>query len=320
MRRGSAGVVVPLLMAAGCGQVTESAATDADQAMTLGGCQGDSRPGEGPGVEVLMASSKHYEIDLRRSSVPQEAVRHGTVDWTPTIIPFEDTGVTGASTSQTIRIHDTMFQGLVWARDNQARTLIGMTPTDDGSLVTYALVVPGGDGVPFFVGSCQYDMLTAPGRELLGPSYATEVVRRATTVEAKSAPTEEEPVVLNPETAPEETLDRLTLIRIRLVPPTSWLGQPYMLGTRIPQGWNDAVSLEGLVDAGIGAYVGTAPLDVWILDRFGTVKKPVARVASLPAAEVLAAFEKDGEATISWFADDISDVIDGNPVVRVAVS
>lgn len=279
-------------------------------AQTYGGCAAGSSPGEGPGPLTLLKGTKHLRLVGMAAAVPTER-KHETVPWTVTTLEAVD-GSTPIE--RRLWIHDSMFPGIAWAFENDADVLVGVdrgVEEDGEGLIAYTLVAPTGQD-PFFLGSCQYDMLTEPLRRILGSGYRQEVLRLATSpVTPSPSTTPTQPTLLNPEAAPAELLAALDHVAVRFVVPQGWLGQDYTIASRIPEGWNAGISLSGLVDTDISSYLGESDLEIWLLDATANVAVPVTRLGLVPAAEVRAAMVDADAAVIEIEGPDLAEVVAG---------
>jgi hypothetical protein len=90
-------------------------------------------------------------------------------------------------------------------------------------------------------------------------------------------------VVLHPGDADPELLNSLHLVGIEIHVPDSW-SAPATLCTRIEEGWNDCLPLDGSLPfpRSMSVFVGEAPvLELWLVDEDGDLSEPLQRLGAI---------------------------------------
>ena len=176
-----------------------------------------------------------------------------------------------------------------------------------------ASVVSRPDGSLFLPGECQFQLLTEPLRRRLGDSYdavLTGIIGETDPEKIMAAlgyidvSESSGPVILSPGEVPDALLNSLTHVTIALQVPPDWAG-PYVIGTRIAEGWNEAASLATELDKPIllGAYLGAdRRLEVWLLDGGGDVSAPIQLPATLDLSNIDQRSMRNLIRTCVWYS------------------
>jgi hypothetical protein len=193
-----------------------------------------------------------------------------------------------------------MLPGAAWAVSEGGSVFLALASKGlEREMVAYTLVKPAA-GSYFFAGECQFVSLTAPLRQSLGSQYdfamqkiigVTDAYEMTALVEGPppvGTASPDIPTVLNPEDTSREVLDRLRQVTLALSIPAGWTG-PYTVCTKIAQGWNDCVALNGgragttLVDV---YFDDGKQIEVWLLDENADLAHPLELLGTIDLSAV----------------------------------
>jgi len=287
----AAGALVALSMV-GCGggddvQTRTAGVSPDDDLSALGSCPEQGSLDFAPAPEYISKTAEWVQVDpVRSSEAVESADRASTSDVALSVRTATKGASEGTSSERKLRMHGSFLEGLDWANGNpDAEVYLGIGGKDHDGQVLFAMVV-GKDGEVAFAGECQRSALTDPllARFDEDPAKIRDLVGlvgpglEAAVLEAPPDPVKVS--VLNPEDTEAEVLAKLTLVTVRLDVPAEWSG-PATICTRVAEGWNDCVPLDGSVKfpTTLSAYVNdTGVIEVWLLDEAATLTQPVQKL------------------------------------------
>ncbi len=298
-----------LLVACGGGQV---AAGDASE-LVLGSCPEDAGGDRMPAVDLIaeIAMVMVAGTDALSAAV-QEAESKDDRLWIQTASIGDGELVKGRSPFDVesivlARLTQPDFRNLPsgWTAVNGLIDTAGLSGRTGGGMITVTVLVSD-DGVLAFAGPCaesQYGELIrtymaekADGRDPVDMAVAlmTDAMELETFSAWSTAPperewTDSEPAVriLDVEETPPEYLAELSTFSAAVTVPEDWTRQDLVLCSRVPDGWNECVSLLGLGEQGLtgidlGGWVRAGDaIEFWLLDSTADTTFPLAPVGSV---------------------------------------
>ncbi|MDM7831904.1 hypothetical protein [Cellulomonas edaphi] len=195
---------------------------------------------------------------------------------------------------RTALLGESALEGVRWGLGNKADVWLGIEP-----LVAYefenvgtAVVVTADD--LFFPGDCGDQMFYRPVHSLFGTGARAKMLEvvHGTPQRAQAlldpdvpegSPTDQ-PVILNPETAPQELLESLRVATLHLSSTDGdALDDTTSICTHIAEGWNDCAPSSMLRDGvTLGGYVGdVGSLEFWLMDANATLTSPLGYLGSI---------------------------------------
>lgn len=182
-----------------------------------------------------------------------------------------------------------------------ATAVVDQSLADNFIAPLFVLITPA-RGEPFFVGNCASQNFEKPLRATFGQEYAATLrglaVGPVAVTSLPTTPDTNPDQILAPGDAPEALLSRLTQLSLAVQLPEQWSTEGdqrshYVLITRVPQGWNDAVSLSypttATQPARIGAYLpAEGTVEFWILANDGDFRHQVRKIGTAGSGELLA--------------------------------
>jgi hypothetical protein len=288
-----------------CAKALDTPAAVGDElAQRFGECSYAGDVDSAPPVEFLGIAERWVEIDSIPSavSVPATASEGRTVAIGLAVKEYDPATDTfpGNAAKVPIAIHTSMLPGAAWAISEGGRVFVALASKGfEREMVAYTLVKPAA-GSYFFAGECQFQSLTAPLRQSLGSRYdsfmesiigvtdAKEIVALVEGPPPVGTASADISTVLNPEDTSREVLDRLRQVTLALSIPAGWTG-PYTVCTKIAQGWNDCVALNGgragttLVDV---YFDDGKQIEVWLLDENADLAHPLELLGTIDLSAV----------------------------------